>query len=133
MSENLGSLTTILGALIFVGITLIIFLATAIKIVPEHQRISVYRLGRYIGERGPGLVLLIPIIDRSVPVDQQSGTGNMGTSMFLVGSIGEAKTLIEDSGEVVINGITWKATSAHSIMPGSRVRVKGVIVDVENA
>ncbi len=48
---------------------LIIFLATAIKIVPEYQRVVVFRLGRCIGSRGPGLVLLIPFIDRAVRVD----------------------------------------------------------------
>ncbi|MFW6078797.1 MAG: SPFH domain-containing protein, partial [Gemmatimonadota bacterium] len=41
----------------------------AIRIVPEYQRLVVFRLGRLIGERGPGLVLLIPFIDRGVRVD----------------------------------------------------------------
>jgi len=41
----------------------------AIKIVPEYQRLVVLRLGRYIGERGPGLVLLIPFVDRPLTVD----------------------------------------------------------------
>ena len=47
----------------------IIFLASAIKIVPEYQRVVVFRLGRCIGEKGPGLVLLIPFVDRPVRVD----------------------------------------------------------------
>jgi len=41
----------------------------AIKIVPEYQRLVVLRLGRCIGERGPGFVLLIPFIDRPLRVD----------------------------------------------------------------
>ena len=53
----------------FVALALVIFLATAIKIVPEYQRVVVFRLGRCIGPRGPGLVLLIPFIDRAVRVD----------------------------------------------------------------
>lgn len=41
----------------------------AIKIVPEYQRGVVFRLGRLIGARGPGLVLLIPVVERMVRVD----------------------------------------------------------------
>ncbi len=40
-----------------------------IKIVPEYQRLVVFRLGRAIGLRGPGLVFMIPIIDRFTVVD----------------------------------------------------------------
>jgi regulator of protease activity HflC (stomatin/prohibitin superfamily) len=53
----------------FVALLLVMFLATAIKIVPEYQRLVVFRLGRCIGQRGPGLVLLIPFVDRGVRVD----------------------------------------------------------------
>ena len=41
----------------------------AIRIVPEYQRLVVFRLGRLLGERGPGFVLLIPFVDRPVRVD----------------------------------------------------------------
>jgi regulator of protease activity HflC (stomatin/prohibitin superfamily) len=47
----------------------IILLATAIRVVPEYVRLVVFRLGRCIGAKGPGLVFLIPIVDRGVPVD----------------------------------------------------------------
>jgi regulator of protease activity HflC (stomatin/prohibitin superfamily) len=47
----------------------IILLATAIRVVPEYVRLVVFRLGRCIGSKGPGLVFLIPIIDRGVSVD----------------------------------------------------------------
>ncbi len=50
-------------------ILLVIFLAAAIKIVPEYRRIVVFRLGRSIGAKGPGLILLIPFVDRPVTVD----------------------------------------------------------------
>lgn len=50
-------------------ILLVVFLAAAIKIVPEYRRVVVFRLGRCIGAKGPGLVLLIPFIDRPVTVD----------------------------------------------------------------
>lgn len=53
------------------GIALVVlaFLSNAIRIVAEYQRLVVFRLGRCIGDRGPGLILLIPIIDRAVRVD----------------------------------------------------------------
>lgn len=51
------------GICVMMGALMII---TSIRIVPEKQRLSVYRLGRYIGEKGPGLVLLIPVIDKGV-------------------------------------------------------------------
>jgi regulator of protease activity HflC (stomatin/prohibitin superfamily) len=41
----------------------------AIRIVPEYQRLVVLRLGRALGLRGPGLVLLIPVVDKGVRVD----------------------------------------------------------------
>jgi regulator of protease activity HflC (stomatin/prohibitin superfamily) len=50
-------------------IIVIIFLFSAIKIVPEYQRLVVFRLGRCLGEKGPGLILLIPFVDRAVRVD----------------------------------------------------------------
>ena len=48
---------------------LVAFLASAIKIVPEYQRLVVFRLGRCIGSKGPGIVLLIPIMDQAKWVD----------------------------------------------------------------
>ncbi len=57
----------IFGAIVVVGF---IFLVNAIRIVPEYQRLVVFRLGRVLSApRGPGIVLLIPIIDRPVRVD----------------------------------------------------------------
>jgi regulator of protease activity HflC (stomatin/prohibitin superfamily) len=47
----------------------IILLASAIRVVPEYMRLVVFRLGRCIGSKGPGIVFLIPIVDRGVPVD----------------------------------------------------------------
>jgi regulator of protease activity HflC (stomatin/prohibitin superfamily) len=48
---------------------LLIVLPNAIKIVREYQRLVVFRLGRVIGTKGPGLVFLIPIVDRAVVVE----------------------------------------------------------------
>ena len=58
--------------LLFVGgFVVLIFLSSMIRIVREYERLVVFRLGRCIGTKGPGLVLLIPFIDKAVKVDQR--------------------------------------------------------------
>ena len=52
-----------------VGVVVIAFLASAIRIIPEYQRLVVFRLGRCLGEKGPGIVFLIPVVDRAARVD----------------------------------------------------------------
>jgi regulator of protease activity HflC (stomatin/prohibitin superfamily) len=47
----------------------LVFLFNAIKIVPEYQRLVVFRLGRLLATKGPGLVILIPFVDRGIKVD----------------------------------------------------------------
>lgn len=42
-----------------------------ISVVKQYERAVIFRLGRYVGTRGPGLVILIPFIDRGVRVDQR--------------------------------------------------------------
>jgi regulator of protease activity HflC (stomatin/prohibitin superfamily) len=59
-------------ALIGLGVVLVLILLIlprAIRIVREYQRLMVFRLGRSIGTKGPGLVILIPFIDKAVWVD----------------------------------------------------------------
>ena len=56
-------------AWIFLAFVLLSALASAIKIVQEYERGVIFRLGRLVGARGPGLFFIIPIIDRMVKVD----------------------------------------------------------------
>jgi len=61
-----------MGPLIALGVIaflVILFLVNAIKIVPEYQRLVVFRLGRLLATKGPGLVILIPFVDRGTKVD----------------------------------------------------------------
>ena len=51
-------------SLLIVLALVIMFLATAIKILNEYERGVIFRLGRLIGSKGPGLIILIPIIDK---------------------------------------------------------------------
>ena len=58
----------ILGPLILVAI---LFLISALKVVREYERLVVFRLGRLIGTKGPGLILVIPLIDRTIKVSMR--------------------------------------------------------------
>jgi len=60
-------MTYVIAAIIVVLV--IIILSASIKVVREYQRLVVFRLGRSIGAKGPGLVLLIPIVDKPVWTD----------------------------------------------------------------
>jgi regulator of protease activity HflC (stomatin/prohibitin superfamily) len=54
---------------LFIIILVVFFLASAIKILNEYERGVIFRLGRVLGTpKGPGLIILIPIIDRMVKV-----------------------------------------------------------------
>jgi len=59
--------------LLTIGIIILLFIvfivASAVKIMAEYQRIVIFRLGRLAGIKGPGLVFIIPIIDRVVKLD----------------------------------------------------------------
>jgi regulator of protease activity HflC (stomatin/prohibitin superfamily) len=53
-------------------VLVIMFLAAAIRILNEYERGVIFRLGRIINQKGPGLIILIPIVDRMVKVDMRT-------------------------------------------------------------
>ncbi|MFO7677522.1 MAG: slipin family protein [Thermoplasmatota archaeon] len=59
----------IIGILFIIIIFLLIILSSSIKIMAEYQRIVIFRLGRLAGIKGPGLVFIIPIIDKIIKLD----------------------------------------------------------------
>jgi regulator of protease activity HflC (stomatin/prohibitin superfamily) len=61
----------VLGALLLI---LIFVLASAVRVLREYERGVIFRLGRLIGQKGPGLIFLIPIIDKMVRVDLRTVT-----------------------------------------------------------
>jgi regulator of protease activity HflC (stomatin/prohibitin superfamily) len=65
MGGAFGSLLTV-ALVLFAGF---VVLSAAVKVVQEYERGVIFRLGRLIGPKGPGLFLLIPIVDRMVKVD----------------------------------------------------------------
>ena len=54
---------------VFGGFALLIIISMMIRVVREYERLVVFRLGRCIGTKGPGLVFLLPVIDRAVKTD----------------------------------------------------------------
>jgi regulator of protease activity HflC (stomatin/prohibitin superfamily) len=69
-----------MAALVVVGVLavlLLILLAAAIRVLREYERGVIFRLGRLIAQKGPGLIILIPIIDQMVRVDLRTVTLNV--------------------------------------------------------
>ncbi|HKI66564.1 MAG TPA: slipin family protein [Solirubrobacterales bacterium] len=66
-----------LGVLLVVVIFAAIVLGSAVRVLREYERGVVFRLGRLIATKGPGLILLIPLIDRMERVDLRTVTLNI--------------------------------------------------------
>ena len=68
----------VIGVLVIIlAIFALILLFSAIKILREYERAVIFRLGRLINQKGPGLILLIPFIDRMVKIDLRTVTLNI--------------------------------------------------------
>jgi regulator of protease activity HflC (stomatin/prohibitin superfamily) len=81
----------IIAALVFV-------LITGLRIAQEYQRGVVFRLGRYVGLRGPGLYWIIPLgIERAVTIDIRTRTV----------SAEQQETITRDSVTVKLNAVLW--------------------------
>jgi regulator of protease activity HflC (stomatin/prohibitin superfamily) len=61
----------VIAVLFVLLVVVVIFLASSIKIVQEYERGVIFRLGRSVGAKGPGLFFIIPIIDRIVRTNLQ--------------------------------------------------------------
>jgi regulator of protease activity HflC (stomatin/prohibitin superfamily) len=66
-----------IGVVAVLLVFLLIVLASAIRVLREYERGVIFRLGRLIAQKGPGLIILIPIIDRMVRVDLRTVTLNV--------------------------------------------------------
>jgi regulator of protease activity HflC (stomatin/prohibitin superfamily) len=84
--------------LVFVCIFLCFIVLTGVRIAQEYQRGVVFRLGRYLGLRGPGLYWIIPLgIERSVTIDIRTRTV----------SAEQQETITRDSVTVKVNAVLW--------------------------
>lgn len=86
----------------FIGIVVILFLLvlilrSSIKIVPEYERGVIFRLGRIIGAKGPGLFFIIPIVDQMTRVDLRVVTLDVPTQ----------ETITRDNVTVKVNAVCY--------------------------
>lgn len=69
-----GLLTGLLPIICVVGVAVIGIIAASVRIVQEYERGVIFRLGRVVGAKGPGLFFIIPVVDRMVKVDLRTIT-----------------------------------------------------------
>jgi regulator of protease activity HflC (stomatin/prohibitin superfamily) len=106
-------MTIAIAAVVAIAILLILFLFAAIKVAREYERGIIFRLGRLLPEpKGPGLFLLIPIVDRMVKVDLRTITLN----------IPPQEVITKDNVPVRVNAVAYFRI----------VEPKNAIVQVEN-
>src|SRR5437763_2599534 len=70
-------MAVVLAIIAIVVFFAVILLAAAIRVLREYERGVIFRLGRLIAQKGPGLIFLIPVIDRMVRVDLRTVTLNI--------------------------------------------------------
>ena len=83
--------------LIIVVFAVALVALTGFRIAQEYERGVVFRLGRYVGTRGPGLYWLIPLIERQVLIDQRTATQ----------TIEQQETITKDSVTIKVNAVLW--------------------------
>jgi regulator of protease activity HflC (stomatin/prohibitin superfamily) len=70
----MDALLGLIPCLGFIGLLLLVLLFSAIKVVQEYERGVVFRLGRFVGAKGPGLFFIIPFIDKMQKIDLRTVT-----------------------------------------------------------
>lgn len=92
-------------------IVVMLFLAVSIRVVPEHQRIALFRLRRFAGLKGPGAIMVVPFLDRYCKINE----GDLGVLLTSEkGKFGEFEV------PVIYN---------YSISNGSSIKVVGFAQD----
>jgi regulator of protease activity HflC (stomatin/prohibitin superfamily) len=71
------AVTVVIVALLVILGVLVMAAAVSVRVLREYERAVVFRLGRLVGQKGPGLVLLVPGIDRMVRVSLRTVTLNI--------------------------------------------------------
>ena len=52
-----------------VGLAVAVLIGLSVRVVPEQKKLAVWRLGRFIGIRGPGIVMVLPFVDKAIGID----------------------------------------------------------------
>jgi regulator of protease activity HflC (stomatin/prohibitin superfamily) len=69
MQEMMQKMTSLVAWIVPIIILASIVLPQAIRILREYERGVIFRLGKLLGAKGPGMILLIPVVDRMVKMD----------------------------------------------------------------
>lgn len=91
-----GLSASIVEALIILFIILI-FLSMSIKVVKEYERAVIFRLGRLLGAKGPGLFFIIPFVDNFIKVDLRIVTAD----------VPEQRTITKDNVTVGVDAVVY--------------------------
>jgi len=83
--------------IIVVAFVLLFILANARRVYREYERAVIYRLGRLIGAKGPGIILLIPIVDRPVKVSLRT----------IVHDVPPQDVITKDNVSVKVNAVVY--------------------------
>ena len=84
-----------------IAVAVLVLLVMSVRMAQEYQRAVIFRLGRAKGHRGPGLYLLIPLLERQVTVDLRTITQQLDTQ----------ETLSSDGVAVKVNAVLWYRAS----------------------
>jgi regulator of protease activity HflC (stomatin/prohibitin superfamily) len=130
--ENTTVLLCLVGGAILI---VVVILINAIKIIPEYMRIVVFRLGRSLGARGPGIVILIPFVDRGVRVDLREQVRDIphqtsitkDNASISVDFIWYYKVL--DAAESVLQVGDFEASAAGMATTTLRAVIGGIVLD----
>jgi len=84
--------------LLYIVVTVVVvLLLMGLSIAQEYERAIVFRLGRYVGQRGPGLYWIIPFIERRITVDMRTKTVELE----------QQETITKDSVTIKVNAVLW--------------------------
>ena len=113
-----STLAKILPAIVVVLILAAVVLPLAIRILREYERGVIFRLGKLLGTKGPGLILLIPVVDRMVKMDLRVVTVNVPAQEVMTRDNVPATVdaviyfrVVDSAAAVVKVEDFWKATS----------------------
>jgi regulator of protease activity HflC (stomatin/prohibitin superfamily) len=95
-----------------IAVVIIIILASAIRVLKEYERGVIFRLGRLVGAKGPGLILLIPFIDKMVKTSLRT----------VVMDVPPQDVITKDNVSVQVNAVIYFRV----------INPENVIVEVEN-
>jgi regulator of protease activity HflC (stomatin/prohibitin superfamily) len=130
--DNSTVLLCLVGGAILI---VVVILINAIKIIPEYMRLVVFRLGRSLGARGPGIVILIPFVDRGVRVDLREQVRDIphqtsitkDNASISVDFIWYYKVL--DAAESVLQVGDFEASAAGMATTTLRAVIGGIVLD----